>query len=219
MIALYNDTLVYLNTCAHTQTHTHTHTPRSHTPPCIFFPPYVTVQVVEGANSLKTTGKLHFRFINSIVIWITADWRQRLGCSPKDGKIQTECKDNDFFHSLTVTQVASQLTRQIGSLNKVALEPYMVISFLMVYSQRCLQIIQQSVNVSGEEMYTEQAACGRLTALSFEVEQWLCVCNVCSLFLFKKVHMTAHSPTLTHTHTHTHTHSFHPLHQQTCTQI
>lgn len=41
----------------------------------------------------------------------------------------------------------------------------------MVYSQECLHIIQRSVNVSGEETYTEQAVCGRVTALSFEAEQ------------------------------------------------
>lgn len=41
----------------------------------------------------------------------------------------------------------------------------------MVYSQECLQIIQRSVNVSAEETYTEQAVCGRLIALRFEVEQ------------------------------------------------
>lgn len=75
----------------------------------------VTLQVVEGANSLKNTGKLHFRFINSTVTQIAADWRQGVGCFPDDGKNQTKCKDNDFFHSLTVPQIASQLTRQIGS--------------------------------------------------------------------------------------------------------
>ena len=75
----------------------------------------------------------------------------------------------------------------------------MVISFLMVYSQECLQIIQRSVNVSGEETYTEQAVCGRVIALSFEAEQWLRVCRVCSLFL---------SENCARPHTHTHTHSW-----------
>lgn len=104
-----------------TRTHTHTHTPiHIHTNTlshsqfhASFFPLLLTVQVVEGASRPKTTGKLHFRFINLIVIWITADWRQRVGLF-LPAKNQTECNDNDFFHSLTGPQIASQLTRQIG---------------------------------------------------------------------------------------------------------
>lgn len=35
-------------------------------------------------------------------------------------------------------------------------------------------------------MYTEQAVCGRLIAFSFETEQWLCVCSVCSCSCLRK---------------------------------
>lgn len=80
-----------------------------------YFFPHCDCPSEEGANSLKTTGKLHFGFINSIVIRITADRGQGAGCFPNDGKNQTKCNSNDFFHSLTGTQIASQLTRQIGS--------------------------------------------------------------------------------------------------------
>ena len=65
------------------QTHTHAHTltrshPLSHARShASFFPLSLTVQVVEGANRPKTTGKLHFKFVHRIVIWITADWRRR----------------------------------------------------------------------------------------------------------------------------------------------
>lgn len=87
MIALCNDTLVY-------------DTLPSHTLSCIFFPAYVTVQAAEGANSLKTTGKLHLGYINSMVIRITVNRRQAAHCFPSDSSSLTECKDNGFFHRL-----------------------------------------------------------------------------------------------------------------------